>query len=456
MPIRPPVLIGSVAGAGVVELTDDAPAGSQLLVLSTYQRLDLDPALPQLAHDTQGNPYRRDVNDGFANAFPFRGDVDPSILGGIGVTVHSCHLQHPLSIGDQITVPQASSIAVLRTKGVERAGAFLVFTGTSSYDGTVGGTSPNGDDAGLLHPFGTPTMPQLGLQRGDLLVAVLGLALPVEGAETPAYALNTPGWTEHGSWTGQRPGEPDPDSLYVATRRAGNDSAYDFEVGVGPASGVWNLFVAGYRADPASGGSRLANVHTDHGAYLVADTLSGQVRIKRTRFSSGPPWDFDDVFVGPVGSTAPTLAYHPVRDTVHVGYVDADGAIAEWTSRDSGESWEEVTDVAGLFTEGATPYLIRVDQHGAIVRAAFIEAEPDTGAGDIAVSLQRVGQSGPEDALIISDGDGLPLRWEPQGFSLSPANDAQERWLLTAVLQGETEDSQWVSYDRCRSVTRIT
>jgi hypothetical protein len=194
-----------------------------------------------------------------------------------------------------------------------------------------------------------------------------------------------------------------------------------------------------------------ANLHTEKGEYVVAEPQDGQpLRIRRAPFSV-PPFE-TEVNVGPGDATAPCLAQDPLTERLFVLYGDEEATMQQHSDDDAASFRGETS----VFQQGQQPR-IAVDGRRYVLRAAWVETDPGSGTGEIRGVAQEPGDPewGEEFAFAGADDPDTELTWEPDGFDLSFAGDEPGRLLLIAKAAGDTEFSNWQSWDDGRTWTRI-
>jgi hypothetical protein len=58
--------------------------------------------------------------------------------------------------------------------------------------------------------------------------------------------------------------------------------------------------------------------------------------------------------------------------------------------------------------------------------------------------------------FTFKDSAAADIEFEDESFHIFPAYDGSARWVLTAKAYGDTDVSQWESFDLCRTWNLIT
>lgn len=454
MAVRPPVEVAHAVGGNVATLTADVPVGWDLIVVGTAELEGGTYLDAGGCTDSQGNPYHSDGGIAFhVSAGNMQGNWDPAFrtdlteigdAGYLGGFCYSTRVVNPLVAGDTITVPRATHLGALKTKGLQLAMSSPYHFGSSGGEGTLSDGSDPQREWSIGFPFGTTGVPPIPMQSGDLLIGLGVFRFPFEGTADPDYTVELPpSWHLHANWLGQAPGAAAPDGMILTSLRARTAGLYDFRGSIGStAEALYTALVLGFRGTGPLG-SGPSSVHSQHGRYVAATEESSRIRIWRAP-GPVPPFEYN-ALIGPEGCSAPRLAWNPRRDVLQLLYTAPDGSAELIASNDSGTTW---SDPVTVFTEGVIGDH-KIDDHGFGVCAVFTELNPATGVGSIQVARQGIADAAPSLPFNIKDATGADLFFEPTGFTLSPANDSLERWLLTATAEGDNVVSQWYSTDRC-------
>lgn len=126
---------------------------------------------------------------------------------------------------------------------------------------------------------------------------------------------------------------------------------------------------------------------------------------------------------------------------VHALISDEDGTIFRSHSDDSGKTWSDLEEaMAGYFaTCSSSP-------NGDVIEAWFVYDSGTSGPGTIQYQFKGSGATSFDSVVIIADDSG-PLKFEPTSFHMSFGVDGAGRVLLSALIESETEPSEWWSTD---------
>ena len=119
-------------------------------------------------------------------------------------------------------------------------------------------------------------------------------------------------------------------------------------------------------------------------------------------------------------------------------------------SFDYGRTWIQ----QGVIITGGTMARVVSNQYFRLFMAFVPDGDP-SGPGTIQVRYQSAGSSAPDAAVTLKDENQADIKIEAGGFDPSIANDRAGRVLLTAVEEGDTEASDWQSWDDGRTFLKI-
>lgn len=188
------------------------------------------------------------------------------------------------------------------------------------------------------------------------------------------------------------------------------------------------------------------NLHDQWGRFYETsvDDL-GDVRVWRADFSTPAAtsggWAISSVIVAGGGvNTRPVLFQDPLG---FMGVLYAIDNLGVWERRsfDGGASWI----IEGQVLMGRWPFAQK-GSYGELIRASVVPGVPNTIAG----TLQHPGHENPVGPFTFVDNADAPLEVADDAFSLTCGLD--RRWVLSVVIDGETESSQWESWDAAGGV----
>lgn len=191
----------------------------------------------------------------------------------------------------------------------------------------------------------------------------------------------------------------------------------------------------------------LALVHGFAGYTLLARDYGGKIQVRRWPYPVffGSPTLTVNVTSGP-NETLPALCRPHFGTRIELMFIRPAGAYSCCTD-DDGETWSIPT----LAFADATCVAPIVDSGGGVLRAAIVEAG---GSYVIKGTYQSPGDAGPSSTFTVQRYNGSTLEdlmVENVRFGLVAAPYGTAAILLTCVLEGDTTETNLVSYDEGRT-----
>ncbi len=460
-PQRPRLVerLGSASAAagmdGVsITISQAVPAGTRLTV-------------PYMAWGSPPQEFRGKVS-GVSACTDSRGNVywlDQAAQAGLGNGLStgqfSTVLTTALQPGDTVQVGVGQPAWGVKAAAVIRwAGVHPAFTGDSQFSGRDaywgGGVWGNQDrrrtvDASTAARADTIS-PGVRIRGGRNLVAgVLACWVALEDGSSssslPALPANLGDWAVIGAPLDYLGGAGEPVAIrawpvYLLGDRGDVERLAAQLQPTTPYAWKWSATLVCYRGGAAS--LRVWNLHDALGRYHRAEEADGDVTYRRSDHST-PPFAVTAAVTSAGTDAEPRMAIG-ARGRIHLLFARESAGVMETVSDDDGATWSEPEL---MFADGTHPFVAADPLTGAILRAAFID-------GGLWGSEQAPGEAAPGATFRFLDAAGAPLAVADDGYAVAHAPEAAGRALLTLIIDGEDEPSDWQSWDSWRTWTRIS
>jgi len=209
--------------------------------------------------------------------------------------------------------------------------------------------------------------------------------------------------------------------------------------------------------DGPSGGFGNPFNYQDHQGRYHATDGGGSIEYRRSDFGTpaGQSWSAVSTITPPTGRSLhdPRVIVDD-RQTVLLSYAQHKTSDDTWDgvyladSNDDGRTW----NTGVLLIEGGKHPTIEVGQDGAfdmVIVAAYVG--PDGGPGKITARVKFAGDEDFGDAFNFKDQDGHDLSAADDTFHIRQARDDQSRWMMHALINGESSTTHFSSYDECKT-----
>jgi hypothetical protein len=196
-------------------------------------------------------------------------------------------------------------------------------------------------------------------------------------------------------------------------------------------------------ADNGVQGSGLTNLATVSGYYNRGWIEDATVKVGRVRWLQ-PPFEITTDLPSGDSPSHPRLIEDLVNERLWCLW-DEGGDVYRSSSDDDAETWSEPM---ALFEDASFPYAVLDPVSATILFAAYSD-------GKIIGRLQAPGDATPGDQFTFQTG-GADLAVSEDSFSIVWHSDTSRRLILVVRKEGETDVSEWKSWDDGRTWTEVT
>lgn len=227
-----------------------------------------------------------------------------------------------------------------------------------------------------------------------------------------------------------------------------NDEGATFEVTSGKVFATvspWHGYV-GVLEGPAIAKDP-TNYTLPNGAYCRAHTLDGNIQFRYADWTV-PEGGFNVATeVTATGDdTHPCIAHDPATLRIYLIWQREDPAgtfdCRQATSDDAGATWSSEVPL------GDWKYpRVASNRAGTLLFMGFKHDSGSSGPGKLFHRVQLAGDTSPSAELAITDGVPADIDFEDDRFDIVDGKDSSGRWILTAKLEGETDVSEFHSFD---------
>jgi hypothetical protein len=184
------------------------------------------------------------------------------------------------------------------------------------------------------------------------------------------------------------------------------------------------------------------NHETPNGELFRTDVEGGDVHV----FASGfiiPPFDVDTQVTTTADCIRPVVAMD-TRGRLHLTYTRLDGSnnpsvYRRW-SDDNAESFSAETALGIANGKYAT---VATAPDGSLLVAALVYNSGTSGPGKIHIQYQGPGDTALSAEVIVTDDTATQLVFQDTTFHISAAHHGAAAWVLSALIDGETDTSEW-------------